>query len=241
MALRVESKSKRAWVCSPALVLALALALSGAASAHRPLFSGTKAAHPDAAVRIADPSVSHVIYAELTAGAPQSWFVLDTAGPREVAVQLGVPAEPRRQVADPVVVLFGPGLPDPPDRLPLAPPQEQGLGVLAIKGTGTSSPFHEPVTGTRSRIHAETRLRLPSAGTYYGAVYDASRQGGKVWLAIGQREGFTWGDLPRLPGWIGDVRRFHEVSGWPRWAWMGTGGLLAAGSLVLGWVIRRRR
>lgn len=226
---------------TPPLVLTLVLCLTGATSAHRPLFPGPRAADPDSAVRIADPAVSYVIYSELTEETPYTWFVFENDAPREVAVQLGLPEEPRRHVARPVVVLFGPGLPDPPDRLPVAPPQGDDAGATAVTPTDTPEPFSEPVMGTKSRIVADTHLRLPSAGTYYGVLYDAEGEEGKVWVSIGQREGFGWRDITRLPGWIRDVRRFHEVSGWPSWAWMSVAGLLVLASLVGGWIIRRRR
>lgn len=234
----LRSLSKLAY--TPLLVLALVLCLSGASSAHRPLFPGPQAAHPGSAVPIADPAVSYVIYSELTAEAPRTWFVFENDRPREIAVQLGVPEEPRKKVTEPVVVLFGPGLPDPPEGLPLAPPQGEGAGALTVAPDEAPEPFSEPITGTKSRIVADIHLRLPSAGTYYGVLYDAEGDGGKAWVSIGQREGFSWGDIPRLPGWIRKVRRFHEVSGWPSWAWMSVAGLVALGSVVMGWILRRR-
>ena len=225
---------------APLLVLALVLCLSGTGWAHRPLFPGPRAAAPESAASIADPAKSHVIYAELTAETPHTWFALKNDQPREVAIQIGIPEEPRKQVAEPVVVLFGPGLPEPPGELPVAPPQGAGGGALTVTPTGRPERFNEPVTGTRSRIVVDTHARLPSAGTYYGVLYDARGEGGKAWVSIGQREGFSWRDLTRLPGWIRDVRGFHEVSGWPAWAWISAATLLAVVSLVAGWLLRRR-
>src|SRR5690554_2488478 len=232
MPFRPTWKLSRASLLAHALVLALTLALSGAASAHRPLFPGPRAADPDSTITIASPAVSHVIYIELTPETPHAWVRLENDRPRQVAVRLAVPEEPRRKLAAPVLVLFGPGLPDPPEELAVAPPQGTAGGALTVIPTGPPEPFHEPVTGTRSRIVAKTQLRLPAAGTYLAALYDAQGEEGKAWISLGQREGFRWRDIARLPGWIRDVRRFHEVPGLPTWAWIGMAGVVALGSVV---------
>src|SRR5690606_8825459 len=80
------------------------------------------------------------------------------------------------------------------------------------------------VEGDRPR---ELRVQLPSAGTYYGAVFDVRGQEGKLWVALGERAVFTWRDLPRLFQWIRKARAFHELSGWPRWMGVAGGGILA--------------
>src|SRR5690606_15242101 len=173
MPFRPTWKLSRASLLAHALVLALTLALSGAASAHRPLFPGPRAADPDSTIT-------------------------------------------------------------------MAPPQGTAGGALTVIPTGPPEPFHEPVTGTRSRIVAKTQLRLPAAGTYLAALYDAQGEEGKAWISLGQREGFRWRDIARLPGWIRDVRRFHEVPGLPTWAWIGVAGVVALGSIVVGRALSRR-
>src|SRR5690606_13201438 len=144
--------------------------------------------------------------------------------------------EPRQQVAGPVVVLFGPGPPEPPGELPVAPPRGAGAGALAVTPSGRPARINEPVTGTRSRMVVDTRAWLTPAVAYCGVLYGARGEGGKAWVSIGQREGFSWRDLTRLPGWIRDVRGFPEVSGWPAWAWISAATLLAVVSLVAGWL-----
>jgi len=133
----------------------LVLGASSPALANRPSFAGSGAPSPGAAVRFSDPSVSRVIYYELTADAPVQWFAVESDRPQELRVQ------------------------------------------------------------------------LPSAGTYYGAVFDVRGQEGKLWVALGEREVFTWRDLPRLFQWIRKARAFHELSGWPRWMGVAGGGILA--------------
>ena len=57
-------------------------------------------------ITIANPAVSHVIYIELTPETPHAWVRLENDRPRQVAVRLAVPEEPRRKLAAPVLVLF---------------------------------------------------------------------------------------------------------------------------------------
>src|SRR5690606_41216641 len=98
--------------------------------------------------------------------------------------------------------------------------------------------FSEPFTGTRSWILAETRVALPEPGTYYAVVYDRARRGGRVWLALGDREDFGWRDILRLPGWIRAVRRFHREPGLPPWMW-GAAFILCASIVGVAWWLRQ--
>lgn len=241
MRLHLGLHSKLPMICGFSLVLALVLWLSGVGSAHRPLFSGTDASNPDSAMRFPDPSVSHVIYYELTVEAPYRWFVFENEKLREVAIQLGVPAGEPGEGIDPVMLLFGPGFTDLPDWLPFVPAQGVGEGAIEIPRADKPRHFDEPITGTKSWILVDTHVPLPSSGTYYGVVYDRNGQEGKVWVSVGQREGFGWRDVFRLPGWIRNVRQFHQVSGWPRWVWIGASGILGVAAIALGWVVRRWR
>lgn len=222
------------------LPILLTLSLAPVTSAHRPLFANTDASHPDAALRIPDPSVSHVVYAELTDEHAQKWFVFQNEKPREVPIKVGIPAAVSQGEFRPTVVLFGPGWPEPSEDLPYSPPQAEPVGAFTLPTVDRSHRFYEPVTGTESHIVVDTQVRLPEAGIYYGVVYEPNGLAGKVWIGLGSSEGFSWRDAARLPGWIGEVRRFHEVSGWPRWAWMSTLGVLAVVLVGLVWWRLRR-
>lgn len=219
------------------LVIIAFLVVSVHASAHRPLFVEAEAARPEGALRVKNPTVSHVLYIQLTDEAPQKWFVFDVEAPREVEMKVGLPTAVGQGDFRPQVALFGPGWPELTDGAPVEPPQP-GLGGVLLPVEESGRRFYEAVTGTESLIVADTRVDLPTAGTYYGVVF--SRQGhvGKAWISIGQSEGFSWRDITKLPGWIADVRRFHEVPGWPRWAWIGALSLLA---VVAGLGVRLRR
>lgn len=207
------------------------------ASAHRPLFAGADANRPEGAVRVADPSVSHVLYFHLTDDAPQKWFVFDSDSPRTVDMQIALPVAVSQGTFRPRVALFGPGWSDVPD-LPIEPPRA-GLGGYVFPAEEEAHRFYEPVTGTESHILVDTQVELTEPGTYYGVVWADEGSEGKVWVSIGQSEGFSWRDVTRLPRWIAQVRSFHEVSGWPRWAWLSALGLLACAAGVIAWLIRR--
>lgn len=227
-------------ILSFSLAFVLVLAMSGSAAAHRPLFSGNRGAHPDAAVRIPDSSVSHVLYSELTTEAPYFWFVFDHEQPGPIPFQLGAPAGSGWERTDPVVVLMHHESSEPPDpQAVVASPSESG-GAIVIRNLHEAQLFEEPVTGTTSWILAETEVRLPAAGTYYGVLHEQSGRGGKFWVAVGEREKFSGRDIWRLPGLIRDVRRFHEVSGWPPWMWI-AGCVLVATPVGIGWSARRIR
>lgn len=238
MGLHVGRQSK-SQVRVPVWVIFLVLVMVGNASGHRPLFSGTGATDPASAMPITDPAVSHVIYTELTAEAAYRWFIFENLEVQDVAVQLGVPAGMFREGRKPTVILIGPEWPNRPDQLPIPLPIDEPVGAMEVPQIDTPNRFYEPVTGTESWILVDTHVELTTPGTYYGVVYDANGQKGKVWVSVGQREGFGLRDLPRLPGWIRQVRRFHEVGGWPRWVWIGACGLTAI-LLFVRWLVVRR-
>lgn len=207
-------------------------------AAHRPIFAGIAATEPEAAVRIHDPTASHVLYAELTASAPYRWFSFDIAGPLSIKFQLGAPVGAGWESTSPALVLLGPGLSgvlDPELDVP-ALSEQDGMTELAL--LEKVELFDEPVTGTTSWILMERAITLPERGKYYGVVFDRSGQGGKFWVGIGQRENFTWRDVLRLPMWVQSIRKFHEVPGWPPWMWVAV-AVLGAVVLALGWGVGR--
>lgn len=217
-----------------------AAGFSPAALAHEPVFAGPQAEDPRSAPKFSDPSSARVVYFDLSRQNPTQWFALENDKPRELAVKVGVPAGVSRQPGDPTVVWFGPGLTEAPPDTRIEPPGNPA-GAVVLPRLDDPEPFYEPVTGTQSRLFVDASVRLPSAGTYYVAVVDAAARGGKVWVGVGQQERCAWRDVTRLPKWIEEVRDFHEVPGWPPWAWIGTLSSLAAGTLAAWLIIRRLR
>lgn len=225
-----------AWVFI--FVLAFVVIATEEVAAHRPIFAEMAAAEPESAVRINDPTASHVMYAELTPSAPSRWFVFDMETPGSIKFQLGTPAASGWESTSPAVALLGPGLSGEPDAALNPPTASERVGMATLPRLDGEQFFDEPVTGTTSWILMDAELTLPEPGTYYGVVLDRSGQGGKFWVGVGERENFTWRDVLRLPGWVTDVRRFHEVPGWPLWMWFAA-AVLVAGLIALGWGVGR--
>lgn len=222
------------------VTFAMILILSAGAAAHRPLFTNSDTSDPESALRVPNPSTSHVIYAELTESDPVQWFVFEIEKPQEIPILIGVPAGISPDDFRPGVVLLGPGWSEPPREFTLPPSIEDGARVITIRSGENAEPFYEPITGTKSQIFVETKVQFEEVGTYYGAIYEADGQEGKLWVGIGKSEGFSWRDALRLPGWIRDVRQFHEVSGWPPWAYIATLSLLAIVLGAFAWMRLRR-
>jgi hypothetical protein len=191
--------------------LSTALLILGAATpalAHKPIEIGAVSPSQSTALRLEAVDVSQVVYAELTPGHPQLWLTFDAAAGFDLSISLGVPAG-RGAGYRPSLFLLGPGLPNLD--LPFSPPVGYGGLAVVSAATAAATPFHEPFTGTDSWILVERTLRLPASGTYYLVVMSADASYGKLWVAVGTREAFSWKDIVSLPATVRDVRSFHEV------------------------------
>jgi hypothetical protein len=49
------------------------------------------------------------------------------------------------------------------------------------------------------------------SGTYYLVAASSGSSCGKVWVAVGTREAFSWRDITSLPATVRSVRVFHEL------------------------------
>lgn len=234
------------WVKAGLLAALLVLLLSAPARAHRPLFADGRGSDPGSALSVPNATVSYVLYAQLPQQAPVFWFALDVSRPVDVPLQLAVPDGVDWRELELVLALYPPGwkerLEEPgaamPPPLPEHPAEAADDEPFIVRPRGDAQLFHEHVTGTKSWILAETQVTLSEPGTYYGVVYDAAGRGGKVWIAVGERERFTWRDLWRLPKLVRDVRRFHGLAGHPAWMWVAAGAFLAAPPAA-GWLAGR--
>ncbi|HPZ90683.1 MAG TPA: hypothetical protein PLL81_04935 [Bacillota bacterium] len=170
------------------------LLLGGPVCAHRPVFPQAREPYD-----IPDPAISLAIYRELGAGQVDYFrFSVPRQG-MEFACQLMVPARSRSKDFRPVLVLIGPGLPDPGPEIPVAVPP--GLGAEAEEWWDGGK-FFEPFTQTSYRMGPKVRRHLP-AGEWQLAVYHPPGTGGKYTLAVGERESWGWRDLLRFPGlWL---------------------------------------
>jgi len=186
-------------------VLLLAVLCSGA-RAHRPIFSEAAATSPETAVWIAQPSVSQVIYREITKASSEVWLALDAEEGFELFVQIGVPVLVRLKDFRPAIKVVGPGPPDGTD-LP------SGTEERRFRTDHVKEPrfFHEHFTGTDSWILRSETVTLPKSGRYYVVAYVPSGQTGKLWLSIGRQEVFGAADLAQFGMWKKTIRTFHEV------------------------------
>ncbi|MCX6094789.1 MAG: hypothetical protein NTY63_08240 [Candidatus Bipolaricaulota bacterium] len=176
--------------------------------AHKPIEIGAVFPSQTASLRLETVDVSQVVYTELTPDHPQLWLTFDAAAGFALSVSLGVPAG-RGAAYRPSLFLLGPGMPNLD--LPLSPPA--GYGGLAVVSAVTAAaiPFHEPFTGTDSWILVERTFQLRASGTYYLVAVSDDSPLGKLWVAVGTREAFSWKDIVSLPATVRDVRSFHEV------------------------------
>lgn len=191
--------------------LALALTVASPASAHKPSFSNGQYGAADRAYPVQNIDHSIVVYHEITCDDRQLWLRFDApeAG-KGLFVQLGVPAIHRLDQYRPSLAVIAPGLPSAELQLPFYIPPGMGVEVLSAE---MDRPFHEPFTGTDSRIVVERTLTLPSGGGGYIVAWDPGARPGKLWVAVGEKETFGFADLFRFVGWRAGARDFHEIGG----------------------------
>ena len=179
--------------------------------AHQPTMSDGTAIGPDSAIELDDIQLSRVFYHEITADAPSLWLTFDVAEPPAPFASVGLPLLDRLENFRPAFAVLGPGL--PAVELPLDVPE--GLGGVWFETVEVREPevFYEPFSRTSSWILREEYVDLPEAGRYFIVAFVPSGETGKLWLAPGDREEFTLGDILALTGGLGEVRGFHEATG----------------------------
>jgi len=213
-------------------IFAAALLLCGnAAWAHKPIFADGAARDAEHAAPVKDVDVSMVTYHLATPQSPQVWLTFEGKKGKKIEFQLGVPRITRLRDLRPSVAVVGPGLPAWQGAFQIPPK----LGGVVFESAGGPEPkeFHEPFTGTNSRLFEKQKLSLPESGRYYLVGYLPNQVQGKFWLAVGYKEAYGLGDWLRLPGWIARVRRFHEVGGMPVWTWVL--GAVGVAAVAIAW------
>ncbi|MBN1973589.1 MAG: hypothetical protein JW787_08110 [Sedimentisphaerales bacterium] len=182
--------------------------LSGSVFAHKPIWSDKPAIDANTAIVLIDPNISQVVYRSLPAGPNQIWTTLTAHTNFQLYVQIGVPVIERLKKFRPSLAVIGPGLPEP--NLPFKIPS--GFGAVVID-TNSVEPryFYEPFTGTSSWILESRTIELTKAGRFYVTAFDPKQAGGKLWIAVGQKEKFGLADLLNMGQTIKLVRSFHEA------------------------------
>jgi hypothetical protein len=193
--------------------LAFGLVLVRSVEAHSLI---TYTATPDSvgrAAEVRDPTVSRVIYRELTPGSSQTWIRFPGKKGQKIEFTLGVPRIARLSGFRPSVALVGPGL--PAADVPFAVPPGAGALVFASEHTSQAEPpvFHEEFTGTDSWVHVKTESVLPASGEFYLVAFAPRPEEatGKAWLAVGRKERFTLREILGFCAIKRFVREFHEL------------------------------
>ena len=195
---------KRSFVC---FITAL-LELGVGAYAHNYVSNDQSHRSVTSALQIRDLTLSQVTYDPLPADG-QLWLTFDAKAGDLLYLQLGVPFLGRLADYRPSLALIGPAE-TAGDQVPF--PVPPGSAARRFDSTGREPRFFdEPFTGTQSWIMVEEEFNLPADGTYYVVAFDPAGTGGKLWVAWGKREAFTFRDILKLHTVIRDVRTFHEV------------------------------
>lgn len=190
------------------VVFLAAVLLALPAAAHRYIPNDGSHTTPEDALVIDDPHISQVVYHGLTAESSPLWIAIDTQAPYDLWVQFAAPVVGDEPDFRPTLAVIGPGL--PAADLPFAMPEGSGAIVLD-SANHTPEFFDEHFTGTQSWIFREEWIHLPEAGRYYLAAYHPTGEEGKLWVAVGKEESFTFADILLFPEIINAVRTFHEV------------------------------
>ena len=197
------------------LILAVGLVVGAPAVAwaHQPTMSDGSAPDASTALLITDVDLSQVVYHEVTAQSPQLWLAFDLEEGQSLYFQLGLPVIERLTDYRPALALIGPGL--PPADLPFAIPDGLGAQLFTSEQVAEPRRFDEPFSGTSSWILLTETIQVPATGRYYLVAYDPAGQPGKVWVALGQREEFSFSDIAALQEILPQVRQFHESGAAP--------------------------
>jgi len=226
-----------AWVCL--VLVAIAWIGTGPAYGHKPDLDEGKHDRWEDALVLEDTSVSRVFYEKLTPESSEFWLTFNAEAGERVFLQLGVPFVERLGESTPSIAVVGPR--GPIVETPFDLPPGTGAWIYQGRTSGESVIFHEPITDTRSWILFEATHRILQGGQHYIVAYHPVGDPDKLWVAVGTREVFGLSDIVKLPKWILEVRRFHEVGPMPRWAvWI----TIAVGTLVvfwLAWLLLKRR
>ena len=191
-----------------AVLAVLLLLFAGGAWAHHYVADDGSHTGAGEALYLPDVTLSQVLYHDVTPDTAQVWVAFDGKAGDLVYFQLGVPYLTRFEGYRPALAMVGPGLGvvNPPIAIPA------GLGAqVCTSDEITPTFFDEPFTGTQSWIMFEREIPLPQDGRYYLAAWDPAGKPGKLWMAVGKREAWSFKDALALYQVQHKVRVFHEV------------------------------
>lgn len=188
----------------------LLLILLSDALAHKPSF-GPGYDSPSSAYVVEDPTVSIVVYSEITCEAPELWMTVDAEPGFPLYLQLGVPELPRLKDWRPAIALLAPGLPAPTEKVPFDIPEGMGMMMFSTEQLAEPGMFFEPFSGTSSWVLVEETVVLPEGGPALVVAWDPGGYTGKLWAATGTIEDFANVDPSNFVLWMEQVNNFHET------------------------------
>jgi len=178
------------------------------AAAHRPAFGEYSSI--DDPYPVEDPSISMVLYHEVTCESDQVWLQFEAEAGNDLYLQLGVPQLERLDDYQPSVALLAPNLPTLTD-VPFDVPE--GYGGHVFSANDDPYPFYEPFTQTSSWIWVEETIPLEVSGKAYVVGFHPGGQTGKLWVALGTVEDFSDVGIDEFSTWGIAVGDFHETQG----------------------------
>ncbi len=178
-------KAPLPWLLSMVLIGLLA---APEVLAHAPLNPGNNEALV-MATPIPDPTKSWAIYADLHEGGEAQYYTFDIHQGEAIHVTLLASTDPSEEGFLPTMALMGSGL-QGPGTVPSFVQAPPGAGVVVLEGRRPAGATYEAFAPSSFYQLAGVKMEAPATGTYYIAVFDASR-GGKYGLAVGDRESFT--------------------------------------------------
>lgn len=195
--------------------------ICSASLAHKPIAIEGGPSTPDKPYYIEDIEVSQVAYHKASSGNLEIWLKFSGKENQRLKIDLGSPKlSPEKPVYFPAVVVLSKKF--PPVAVPFSLPVGYGGKVYDTRDQ-VPKVFYEKFTGTYSWRFEPFEVVLPETGEYYIVGYLPEPREGKFWVAVGDRERFTFWDFLRLPEIIVKVRNFHEVfpvGGLLFWIWI---------------------
>lgn len=190
------------------------------AYAHKPIAIDGRPSSYDQPYEIDDITVSQVAYHNATKDKLEIWMKFSAREKDILRIQLGSPKLKDKPVYYPAVAIIGRNLPK--TTLPFSIPNELGAVVFTTTGQ-TPKVFHEEFTGTDSWMFEKITFEIPESGDYFLVGFLPEPREGKFWVALGEKEKFSFWDIVSLPWTVIKVRNFHEVfpfGGLGFWGWI---------------------
>lgn len=172
----------------------LLLILVPSVVAHSPL-TAEENESLETAFLISDPTKSWAIYAEIHGPGEAQYYELEMQQDEKLQLSLFVPTTERE--FRPTLVVMGPGIAEL-DSVPDFVDVPLGAGRRVLRAELENGVEYEPFTPMSFYSLLRWSWEVPTAGTYYLAIYDSS-QGGRYGLAVGYRESFELDEWILVP------------------------------------------